>query len=162
MNSEQIKLLKRFNSLLIFKIGSFLKLPLVFLTGLKVLKFDIEESLVQVNYNYLNKNPFNSIYFAVLSMAAELSTGLYALLYTTGLKPSCAFIITKMKANFIKKASGITIFICKDGEKIKTAIDKCLKENISVKVKVKSTGNNELGEPVAEFEFIWSFKQRSN
>jgi len=161
MNPEQIKLLKRLNSVLLFKVGSIIKLPLAFLTGLKILNFDGETSRVQVNYNYLNKNPFNSIYFAVLSMAAELTTGLYALLHTTGLKPSCAFIVTGMKANFFKKGSGITIFNCNDGEKIKTAIKKCTKENTPIEVTVKSKGINEKGELIAEFEFIWSFKQRS-
>ena len=162
MNSKQIKLLKKINNVLIFKIGSILKLPLAFLTGLRILSFDGRKSLVRVNYNYLNKNPFKSTYFSVLSMAAELSTGLYALLYTTGLKPSCAFILIGMKANFIKKASGVTTFSCNDGEKIKTAVNKCAKENIPIKVNVKSRGNNENGELIAEFEFIWSFKQRSN
>lgn len=162
MNSKQIKLLKKINNVLIFKIGSILKLPLAFLTGLRILSFDGRKSLVRVNYNYLNKNPFKSTYFSVLSMAAELSTGLYALLYTTGLKPSCAFILIGMKANFIKKASGVTTFSCNDGEKIKTAVNKCAKENIPIKVNVKSRGNNEQGELIAEFEFIWSFKQRSS
>lgn len=161
MNSEQIKLLKKLNSVLLFKVGSIFKLPLAFLTGLKILNFDSKESRVQVNYSYLNKNPFNSTYFAVLSMAAELSTGLYALLHTTGLKPSCAFIITGMKANFFKKGSGITVFNCNDGKKIKTAINKCIKENIPIEVTVKSRGSNERGDLIAEFEFIWSFKQRS-
>ena len=147
---------------MIFKFGSILKLPLAFLTGLRILSFDGRKSLVRVNYNYLNKNPFKSTYFSVLSMAAELSTGLYALLYTTGLKPSCAFILIGMKANFIKKASGVTTFSCNDGEKIKTAVNKCAKENIPIKVNVKSRGNNEQGELIAEFEFIWSFKQRSS
>tara|TARA_S200000501_G_scaffold9747_1_gene8753 strand:- start:400 stop:888 length:489 start_codon:yes stop_codon:yes gene_type:complete len=162
MNPKQIKLLNKINNIFIFKIGSILKLPLAFLTGLRILNFDSRESLVRVNYNYLNKNPFKSTYFAVLSMAAELSTGLYALLHTTGLKPSCAFILIGMKANFIKKASGVAIFSCNDGEKIKTAVNKCAKENIPIKVNVKSRGNNEKGELIAEFEFIWSFKQRSN
>tara|TARA_B100000700_G_scaffold324802_1_gene431908 strand:+ start:751 stop:1239 length:489 start_codon:yes stop_codon:yes gene_type:complete len=161
MNPEQNKILKKLNSVFLFKIGSLLKLPMAFLSGLKILKLDSGKSLVQVKYNYLNKNPFNSTYFAVLSMAAELSTGLFALLHTTGLNPTCAFIITGMKGDFLKKGTGITVFNCNDGEKIKEAVLKCTESGKPAKVTVKSIGENNMGERIAEFEFTWSFKQRS-
>ena len=64
----------------LFKLFSIFKLPLAFLTGLKIEKLKGEKCITSVRLKYLNKNPFRSTYFAVLSMAAELSTGAIALL----------------------------------------------------------------------------------
>ena len=52
------------------------KLPMAYLAGLRVHSLSEERAEVIIRYKYLNKNPFNSIYFASLSMAAGLSTGL--------------------------------------------------------------------------------------
>ncbi|RLD49247.1 MAG: thioesterase, partial [Bacteroidetes bacterium] len=58
----------------------FLKhLPMAFFAGLKITEINREKASVTVPYKYLNKNPFRSVYFAVLSMAAELSTGILAM-----------------------------------------------------------------------------------
>ena len=51
------------------------KLPMCLLAGVKVNKLSEQESATTVPYNFINKNPFNSMYFAVQAMAAELSTG---------------------------------------------------------------------------------------
>ena len=54
-----------------FKMG---KLPAAFVAGLRVGKFTAEESIILVKHGWLNQNPFQSMYFAVQSMAAEMST----------------------------------------------------------------------------------------
>ena len=64
-----------------FKFGLFkiLKLPLAFLTGIKIKELTEVSAVTSVQYKYLNTNPFDSLYFAVLAMSAELSTGMLAL-----------------------------------------------------------------------------------
>jgi hypothetical protein len=94
-------------------------------------------------------------------MAAELSTGLYALLFITGIQPSVAVIITGLNARFLKKATGTTIFTCQEGEKLRQAVVQALETGEAAVTTVKSIGKNEAGETVAEFEFTWSFKQRT-
>ncbi|MBH10391.1 MAG: thioesterase [Candidatus Marinimicrobia bacterium] len=162
MNLEQKKLLKRYNNYLIAKAFSIIKLPMAFLAGLKILKIDEEICQVSTKLNFLTKNPFRSIYFAVLSMAAELSTGLYGILFVTGIHPSIALIITGLKAKFLKKATGVITFTCLDGEKLREAVTKAQGTSQAVVVTVKSIGKNQFGETVAEFEFEWSFKQRKD
>ena len=49
-----------------FKLFLILKLPLAFLAGVKLKFLNDTQSTVQIKYNYLNKNPFKSIYFAAL------------------------------------------------------------------------------------------------
>jgi len=50
------------------------KLPMGFIAGLKMEALDPSKSTVSVRFKWVNQNPFRSLYFAVLSMAAELST----------------------------------------------------------------------------------------
>ena len=95
---------------------------MAFLAGLKIVHIDEEVCRISTRLTFLTKNPFRSTYFAVLSMAAELSTGLYALLFTTGIQPSVAVIITGLNARFLKKATGTTIFTCREGEKLRQAV----------------------------------------
>ena len=103
LTQEQLLLLNRINSTLLFKAGSIAKLPLAFITGLKIEKCNVDECVTSVRLKHLNKNPFGSTYFAVLSMAAELSTGALALTAVEGMNPSVALILTSMKADFVKK-----------------------------------------------------------
>ena len=161
MNTEQKKLLKRYNNRLLVKTISIFKLPMAFLAGLKIVHIDEEVCRVSTRLTFLTKNPFRSTYFAVLSMAAELSTGLYALLFTTGIQPSVAVIITGLNARFLKKATGTTIFTCREGEKLRQAVVQARETGEAAVTTVKSVGKNEVGETVAEFEFTWSFKLRT-
>ena len=160
MNIEQKKLLKRYNNRLLVKTISIFKLPMAFLAGLKIVHIDEELSKVSTRLTFLTKNHFRSTYFAVLSMAAELSTGLYALLFTTGVHPSVALIITGLNAKFLKKASGTTTFTCRDSKKLRQAVIQARETGEATVTTVKSVGKNEVGDTVAEFEFTWSFKVR--
>jgi hypothetical protein len=53
----------------------FFKLPAAFICGVRVKKLDEKECVATVKHRWINQNPFNSMYFAVQAMAAELSTG---------------------------------------------------------------------------------------
>ena len=53
----------------------FLKLPSAFICGVRVKEIDENKCVVSVKHRWINQNPFNSMYFAVQAMAAELSTG---------------------------------------------------------------------------------------
>jgi hypothetical protein len=93
-------------------------------------------------------------------MAAELSTGAIALLAAEGRHQSVAKIITSMKADFVKKATGRTKFTCTEGKKLFGAVDKAIAAKESQVETVSSVGCDESGDVVAHFEFTWSFKQR--
>ena len=107
MNSKldlgQQALLKKIDNKIIYKLISVMKLPMVLISGIKIDSITEEICSTSVRYRYINKNPFNSTYFAVLSMAAELSTGALALLSAGGVNSDISFIITGMEAKFVKK-----------------------------------------------------------
>ncbi|HMZ47084.1 MAG TPA: thioesterase [Chitinophagaceae bacterium] len=136
------------------------KLPMVFFSGIKLKEFSNEKSITTVNYKWINQNPFNSIYFAVLSMAAELSTGLLAFGNIYKRKPKVSMLVIKMESFFYKKAVGKISFICKDGLAIEEAIEKAIAYNNATPITCTSIGINEQNEIVAKFIIEWSFKSK--
>ncbi len=147
-----------------FKFRLFLlsKLPSAFFAGVRVLKADEEKCTVKVPYKWFSQNPFKSTYFACLSMAAEMSTGVLALAHIYKRQPALSMLVLKVEGNFIKKATGITIFTCGDGLLIKQAIEDAIISNEGKTVSARSYGRNAAGEIVAEFVITWSFKVKSN
>ena len=57
----------------------FLKLPAAWLTGVRVDKIDDNSATVRLKHMWVNQNPFDSIFWAVQGMAAEISTGVLIL-----------------------------------------------------------------------------------
>ena len=162
LNSKQKSICKKLNSSFMFKLFSITKLPMVIITGLKIQEINYSVCKTNVHYKYLNKNPFESTYFAVQSMAAELSTGALSLIAVEGLKSDVSFILTGMRGEFLKKSKGRIEFVCNEGEKLHEVVKKARGANGQQKVETISTiGYDINGEIVSKFEFTWSFKLRS-
>ncbi|MFH1000073.1 MAG: DUF4442 domain-containing protein [Bacteroidota bacterium] len=135
-------------------------LPLGFFVGLRVISISKKGAEVSVPYKYLNKNPFKSIYFAVLSMAAELSTGILAMAAVYDSRVAVSMLVFDMNAKFIKKAKGKIVFKCEQGEEIAKTVEACVLENVGKTVTVSSVGVDKAGNTVAEFHFTWTFKPK--
>ena len=58
-----------------FNMFSFFKLPAAWWCGVRLREIDKNRSVVTVTHRWINQNPFNSMFWAVQGMAAELSTG---------------------------------------------------------------------------------------
>jgi acyl-coenzyme A thioesterase PaaI-like protein len=144
-----------------FRIFMLSKLPMAYLADLKVTSITEGRSTVTIPYKYLNKNPFGSIYFACLSMAAELSTGVLCMMHVYKSDPAVSMLVVHMDADFIKKAVGKITFICEDGLRIKDAANQTKLTGEGIKVVATSRGLDENGEEVAEFRFTWSLKAKS-
>jgi hypothetical protein len=133
------------------------KLPMAFLAGLQLLQLTPQQAVVQVKFKWLNQNPFNSIYFAVLSMAAELSTGILAFGHIYKTQP-VSMLVVKNQGEFYKKAVGKIRFTCTNGTAIEQAINQTKQTGEGITIEAESIGVNEQGEIVAKFIFTWSFK----
>ena len=116
--------------------------------------------MVSVPYRWLTRNPFRSIYFASLSMAAEMSTGILAMGYTYRRNPSVSFLVTGIEGKFYKKATGRIQFICEEGQKMAATVEQCLLSMEPLTCRALSSGFNEQNELVAEFWITWSFRVR--
>ncbi len=153
-------ILKKINNKILFKIFTLFNLPMALISGLKIERITSTECETSVGYKFLNKNPFNSIYFAVLSMAAELSTGALAMLSVQTMDSNISFIVTGMEGEFLKKAKGKIKFKCLEGEKIFKAVEKAVQTPEPAVQMVQTIGYNDEDEIVAIFNFKWSFKKR--
>lgn len=138
------------------------KLPSAFFSGVRVRYVDEEKCEVVVPYKWFSQNPFRSTYFACLSMAAEMSTGLLAMAHTYQQDPAVSMLVLKLEANFVKKATGVTKFICEDGHLVKQLVRDAYASGKATTAIMRSTGINNEGETVAEFAITWTFKVKSN
>lgn len=145
-----------------FRLFMLLKLPSAFFAGLRIISFDSNQSSIAVKYKWFNQNPFRSMYFAVQSMAAEMSTGLLASGHIYQRNPAVSMLVVGIEASFVKKVTDVATFTCMDGESINQAIEKAIETGKGESVTCQSTGRNQAGEVVAEFFVTWSFKTKSN
>ncbi|MGI4743512.1 MAG: DUF4442 domain-containing protein [Janthinobacterium lividum] len=135
------------------------KLPLAWLAGLRLVAFTPEAATVTIRYKYLTQNPFRSIYFAALAMAAELASGIQAMLHTQGGGP-VSMLVVGLEAEFTKKAVGLIAFTCPDGAAIAQAVAESRATGKGCTVQCTSTGRDEAGDVVAVFRITWSFRAK--
>ena len=143
-----------------FRLFLFYKLPSAFFCGVRVRYVDENKCITSVPFKWLSQNPFKSTYFACLSMAAEMSTGILAMAHIYQRKPAVSMLVLNVKGEFIKKAVGRTTFTCEDGNEIKNVIEQAIATGEGKSITIRSTGRNADNEIVAEFEITWSFKAR--
>lgn len=143
-----------------FRLYLLKNLPAAYLSGLRIVTADTDAASVSIPFKWFTKNPFRSTYFACLSMAAELSTGVLAMAHVYKRKPAVSMLVTGIEGKFYKKAVGQTIFTCVDGPVIAEAVNNAVEKMTPQDVKAYSVGKNQQGEVVCEFWINWSFKAK--
>ena len=161
-NAESEKFLKLVQSPVKFGFFLFSKLPSAYFSGVRVREFSYEKSVVTVPYKWFSQNPFKSLYIACQAMAAEMSTGLLAMLHVNGRKPAVSMLVVKIEGEFLKKGVSLVSFVCKDGEAMEAAIEEAVNTGNSVQFTAKSIGTSDKGEVVSEFKITWSFKVKKS
>jgi hypothetical protein len=136
------------------------KLPAAYFSGVRVRDISTYSSVVTIPLSWFSKNPFHSIYFACLAMAAELSSGVLALMNVYKRNPAVSMLVVNMSSDFFKKATGVISFHCEDGELIREAVEETIKTGEGIRVSTISKGYNKENELVAEFIITWSFKAK--
>lgn len=136
----------------------FFKLPSAFWCGVRLKSIDAINCHTTVKHRWINQNPFNSMYFAVQSMAAELATGALVMQEIKRSNLKISMLVSNNKSNFTKKATGTIIFVCNDGEAISKTIQHAIATKEPQVLWMKSIGTNEKNEQVSEFDFEWSIK----
>jgi hypothetical protein len=144
-----------------FRLFLLQKLPAAYFSGLKVKDVNENFCSVSVPYKWFTRNPFLSTYFACLSMAAEMSTGILAMAHVYKRLPKTSMLVIAIEGKFYKKAIGKTTFVCQEGSFIQQAVEKAIALNEPETIRVLSSGYNDSKELVAEFWVTWSFKIKS-
>ena len=138
----------------------FLKLPSAYFCGVRVKQIEDTNCVVTVKHRWINQNPFNSMYFAVQAMAAELSTGALVMTHIQNSGKKISMLVANNKSNFSKKAIGRITFVCADGQLAAKTIQKAIETGEGQTFWMKSIGTNEKGEQVSEMDFEWSVRTK--
>ncbi len=145
------------------KLNTFLlfKLPSAWICGVRVIKIDRTSCTVIVKHRWINQNPFNSMFWAVQGMAAELTTGAMVTDYIRNSGKKISMLVANNNATFTKKATGRITFICNDGHLVEDAIKKTIETGEGQTVWMKSIGTNSDGVQVSTFNFEWTVKVKN-
>lgn len=134
------------------------RLPIAKIAGLKLHYFDDDKSQISVKLGWLNQNPFNSMFWAVQGMAAELSTGTLCISKIQKSGKKISMLVVGLQANFSKKAVGKIIFTNEQGKEVDAVLKRAIETGEGQTLLMKSIGVDEQGDQVSEFLFTWSFK----
>ncbi len=137
---------------------TFFKLPAAWWTGVRVKSITEQQCVVAVKYGWRNQNPFNSMFWAVQGMAAELSTGAMVINQIRESGKKISMLVQNNNANFSKKATGRITFTCEDGHLIQEAIDETVGTGEGQTFWMKSIGVNDDGVIVSTFNFEWTVR----
>src|SRR6476620_9116205 len=146
MNTDKDKFIRLVRHPLKFRIFLFSRLPSAFFSSVRVKHIDAGAAMITVPYKWFSQNPFKSTYFACLAMAAEMSTGLLAMMHTHKSSPAISMLVVGLEAKYFKKATSPTLFTCEDGGAISNTITDSINSGEGRSIKAKSVGRNLDGE----------------
>lgn len=160
MNHNPAAFLEKFKRPVAFAFFLLRHLPAAYFSGVRVVSANERQCVVKIPYKWFTRNPFRSTYFASLSMAAEMSTGVLALAQVYKRKPAVSMLVVRVESEYFKKATGKTFFTCNHGEAFRNAVDEAIATGESRTVTAVSEGKNQDGETVARFNITWSFRMK--
>ena len=143
---------KRINLFMLFK------LPLAYISGMRVQSITSTTAIVKIKHQWINQNPFKSMFWAAQGMAAEMSTGVLVMQEIKKSNRTVSMLVTRQESEFFKKATGKILFTCSGGKQIKEAIEKSIETNEGQIVRLIASGVNTDGVVVSTFQFEWSLK----
>lgn len=135
-----------------------MKLPSAYFCGVRVKSITFDSCTTAVKHRWINQNPFNSMFWAVQGMAAELSTGALVMAAIKESNKPISMLVLNNRATFTKKATGRIFFTCNDGEAINQTIKKAISLGQGQTCWMKAVGTNSDGVEVSVFEFEWTVR----
>lgn len=135
-----------------------LKLPAAYFCGVRTKSLSDTTCVVSVTHRWINQNPFNSMFWAVQGMAAELTTGALVMSKVKSTGKKMSMLVTNNEGKFTKKATGRIQFECNQGKTIDDAIAKAIETGEGQTIVLNSKGVNKEGIQVSHFNFEWSIK----
>lgn len=155
------KLRKQLLNPILQRLFLLIKLPAAFFMGVRIESINERSVCVSVPYGWRSQNPFRSIYFAAQAAAAEMSTGVPAIMAIQS-EQKISMLITDMQATYVKKANRKVLFTCDEVERVIKEIDQMLIDQEPRTITMNSVGiqKDSKGEEavVSTFAFTWSFK----
>jgi hypothetical protein len=155
------RFLAKANNPWVFNLFLLIRLPAAYISGVRLRSVTEQEAVATVPYRWLSQNPFRSIYFACQAMAAELSTGILAMAHLQGRQPAVSMLVVGLEADFHKKGVSTVRFTCRDGEAMRSAVERAVATGEPQTLTATTVGEDADGRPISTFRITWSFKART-
>lgn len=146
---------RKLNAFLVFK------LPAAYFCGVRTKSLSDTTCVVSVKHRWINQNPFNSMFWAIQGMAAELTTGALMMSKIKASGRKISMLVANNNGSFTKKAVGRITFTCDQGATIDDAITRAIETGEGQTVWLNSKGVNKEGVQVSDFNFEWTIKVKS-
>ena len=141
-----------------------LKIPTLLFLGPRVERLDEKGCAVKVPFGWRSRNHVGSMYIGALVAGADLAGGLPAARLIWDQHRDVSLVFADLKAEFLKRADGDTLFTCDDGYAVAAAVRQAATggERVTLPVQVVATVPAKYGdEPVARFTLGLSLKKRA-
>lgn len=135
------------------------KVPLIGYVKPKILSIDDEKVIVKIKLRRKTKNHLNSMYFGALAIGADVAGGLHSFYFADKLGQKISFAFKTFKAEFLKRPEEDVIFINKEGQLVKKALEQSMqsKERVNQNIHIEAfTAKSK--EKVADFILEMSVK----
>jgi acyl-coenzyme A thioesterase PaaI-like protein len=140
-----------------------LRVPVLLFLGPRVESLDEERCAISIPLRWRSRNHVGSMYFGALCAGADLAGGLPAARAIRDGHPRVGLIFADVRAEFLKRADGDTLFTCADVRRIAEAVANAdaSGERVTFPVEIVATVPSRHGdEPVARFTLGLSLKRR--
>jgi hypothetical protein len=137
------------------------KIPSAYFSGVRVKSISETKISVYVRYQWINQNPFKSMYWATQGMASELATGVLMMREIQNSGRKISMLVVGQKGEFYKKAKGKIVFDCIGDSRIRLAINKAIETGEGQNLTLNCNGIDESGVIVSKFEYHWSLKLKA-
>ena len=158
-----LSLKERFNYNLYLWLFGLTKVRMINFVSPRIIDIDDTKAVINVPLNIKTRNHVKSMYIGSMGVGVDLIVGFSAYLQTKKKNRKIVIIFKDLKADFIKRAEGDTLFSCNSLKQINDAISKAIDtgERVNLPVPVTATVPSVFGdEPVAEFVITLSVKEK--
>ena len=138
------------------------KVPMIFYCRPSVIDISSDSVTVKIPLIRRNKNHVGSMYLGALSVGADITSAMLSLSIIKKSKRKIIPIFKDFHADYLKRAEGDVHFVCNQGPKIKSMIEKTIsqKSRVNEKIDVFAYVPSKLGEEiVAKFSLTLSIKE---
>ena len=138
------------------------KVPMIFYCRPSVIDISSDSVTVKIPLIRRNKNHVGSMYLGALSVGADITSAMLSLSIIKKSKRKIIPIFKDFHADYLKRAEGDVHFVCNQGLKIKSMIEKTISQQsrVNEKIDVFAYVPSKLGEEiVAKFSLTLSIKE---
>jgi acyl-coenzyme A thioesterase PaaI-like protein len=154
---------ERFKQTFRLRCLGWLRIPLLGSVRPTVVELDEDRCVIKVPLRRWTRNHLGSMYFGALAIGADCAGGIMAVELIRRRQAQVSLIFKSFRADFLKRPEADVYFICEDGAKIRTLVDRVLASeerlgdliNLTAAVRTPEGGY----EPVARFVLELSLKR---